>query len=145
MGKQLINLADIDVNEKLKDIDLNEKYQNRGVYNVMNYLNNYLIIIYDFYKINLKNSKELSDQCHLLSLANGLSMYGKKNRCYKDNIFLLQNQQKEPYGSTFPGNPICLQCTQNATLTLPLLLYVSLAGNDYGAFVAKHVDLKVSA
>lgn len=56
MGKQLINLADIDVNEKLKDID-HEKYQNRGVYNVMNYLNNYLIIIYDFYKINLKTSK----------------------------------------------------------------------------------------
>ena len=86
MGEQLINLADIDVNEKLKDTDRNEKYQNRGVYNVMNYLNNYLIIIYDFYKINLKNSKELSDQCHLLSLANGLSMYGMKNRCYKDTI-----------------------------------------------------------
>lgn len=46
MGEQLINLADIDVNENLKDIDFNEKYQNRGVYNVMNYLNNYLFIIY---------------------------------------------------------------------------------------------------
>lgn len=46
MGEQLINLADTDVNEKLKDIDFNEKYQNRGVYNVMNYLNNYLFIIY---------------------------------------------------------------------------------------------------
>lgn len=57
MGEQLNNLADIDVNEKLKDIDFNEKYQNRGVYNVMNYLNNYLFIIYDFKKINLKNSK----------------------------------------------------------------------------------------